>query len=226
MIEVKVVRAIDHPRLCKRFLEGHQRVLKIYDIANITSNTVEWAFNPNTLLILITKDGNAVAGARIQKADGLLELPIEEAVKEMDPSIHQLINSDSEAGGTGEFCGLWNSREGAKSGVGGFFLARVGLAVASGLQIKSLYALCAPPTVPVGQKTGFSVVENLGNNGTFYYPKLDLLATAMKVPDILTLERADEEERMIIFNMRSQPCKIEKVVSKRGEVEVSYNLTF
>ena len=49
---------------------------------------------------------------------------------------------------------------------------------------------------------GYEVLTQVGNNGTFYYPKLDLIATAMKLHDAINLPLTAEEHRESIFQIR------------------------
>lgn len=39
--------------------------------------------------------------------------------------------------------------------------------------------LCAPTTVKMAKSMGCDVITELGEEGRFYYPKIDLIATAM-----------------------------------------------
>ena len=157
MIKIRVFRAIDDIESCQKYLEGHVRVLKIFGITMITSANIEWFYDPNTYVIIAeSEDGVKVyGGARIQIANSTFPLPIETAVEEFDSSIHELVNRLAENGGTGELCGLWNSREVAGYGLGSIYLGRVGVAIAKFLNLNSLFALCAPSTVKNCMQVGF-----------------------------------------------------------------------
>jgi hypothetical protein len=218
MIKIRVFRAIDDIESCQRYVEGHIRVLKVYGITMITSAKTEWFYDPNTYVIIAeSEDGEKVfGGARIQIANTNFPLPIETAVQELDGSIHELVNRLSKNGGTGELCGLWNSREVAGYGLGSIYLGRVGVAIATSLNLSSLFALCAPATVKNCIQVGFKVETSLGNDGLFYYPKDDLLATAVLLNDTVQLSSADPYERECIFDLRSNPIqtKIEQGIKK------------
>jgi hypothetical protein len=209
MIKIRVFRAIDDIESCLKYVEGHIRVLKVYGITMITSAKTEWFYDPNTYVIIAeSEDGEKVyGGARIQIANDTFPLPIETAVKEFDSSIHELINMLSENGGTGELCGLWNSREVAGYGLGSIYLGRVGVAIAKFLNLNTLFALCAPATVKNCMHVGFKVETSLGNEGLFYYPKEDLLATAVLLNDVVELSSADPFERECIFDLRLNPIQ-------------------
>jgi len=65
--------------------------------------------------------------------------------------------------------------------------------------------LCAPATVRNCLNVGFLIESRLGDDGTFYYPKEDLVATAVLLNDIDTLSSADPSERAKIFELRQNP---------------------
>ena len=206
MIRIRAFRAMDELESCEKFVEGHMRILKVFDIAMITSANVEWFTDPNTYVIAAesTETGKMLGGARVQIAGGKLPLPIEKAVKDIDERIHDEVKRLIPEG-TGELCGLWNSREIAGMGIGSVHLTRTAVCIAPQLKLKSLFALCAPYTVEMGEKVGFQVTTSLGNNGTFYYPKQDLVATGMLLHDCYKLDTADPVERAEIMSIRDNP---------------------
>jgi len=223
---IKAFRAVDDLESCQRYIEGHQKVLKIYGIDMITSAKAAWLNDPNTYIILAESENaeKTFGGARIQVAAGTLPLPIEDALTKFDPNIHEFV-SELIPGGTGELCGLWNSREVAGLGIGSIYLGRTGVALAMQLNLNTLFALCAPATVRNTMRVGFSVDERLGDKGAFFYPKEGLVATAVLLKDVLTLSTADDEERRMIFELRSFPVqkKID-IGTKERDLEVNYNL--
>jgi hypothetical protein len=226
MIKIRVFRAIDDLESCQRYVEGHIKVLKVYGITMITSAKTEWFYDPNTFVIIAeSENGEKVfGGARIQIANNSLPLPIETAVHEIDSSIHELVDELSHHGGTGELCGLWNSREVAGYGLGSIYLGRVGVAVAKFLNLSSLFALCAPATVKNCMRVGFKVETSLGNDGLFYYPKDDLLATAVLLSDVAELSSADSFERECIFDLRLNPRQTMIQDFSKGEIKIEFDL--
>jgi len=135
-----------------------------------------------------------------------------------------MINEDEERGGTCELCGLWNSREVAGMGIGSHVLARVGSVLAAKLPIVSLFVLCAPVTVRMGRRVGCQIETTLGNNGLFYYPKDDLVATAMRLRDPQDLSHADESETIKILSLRNNPNQIIEERGPKGVYQLEYNL--
>ena len=224
---IRVFNAVDDIESCKKYVDGHNKVLKIFGITMITSAKMEWFQDPGTYVILVeSEDGRKVyGGARIQVAGGDFPLPIEDALKKFDKNIHKFVN-DLVPLGTGELCGLWNSREVAGLGIGSIYLGRVGVALAMQLKLNTLYALCAPATVNNCMRVGFLVDERLGNNGLFYYPKEGLVATAVLLNDVPALSTADPAEREKIFELRKTPiASITEISPRNHQLEINYHLT-
>lgn len=223
---IKAFRAMDDIESCQRYIEGHQKVLRIYGIAMITSAKAVWLDDPNTYVILVEDENSekVFGGARIQVAAGVFPLPIEDALTKFDNKIHGFVKELIPTG-TGELCGLWNSREVAGLGIGSIYLSRVGVTIAMQLKLNTLFALCAPATVKNAARVGFVLDERLGDKGTFYYPKEGLVATAVINNDIQILSTADPEERERIFELRSFPVqKKMETGPKERQLEVDYNL--
>lgn len=226
MIVLRAFRAIDEPETCQKFVEGHMKILKAFGITMITSAKAEWMSDPNTYIIVAeTPDSKRVlGGARVQIAGGKLPLPIEDAVKYHDESIHDVVKEYTENGGVAELCGLWNSREIAGMGIGSVFLTRAGVTILPQLGVQSMFALCAAYTVKMAQKAGYQVATFLGNNGTFYYPKEDLVATAMLLTDPEILSTAAPDEKAEILSLRENPKQTKTEEGRRGSFELTYDL--
>lgn len=225
-LSIRVFRASDDKESCQKFYDGHSRVLRIYGITMITSAKAAWFDDPDTYVVLVESENGEkqYGGARIQVANGTYPLPIEDALTKFDNRIHSYVKDLSQAG-TGELCGLWNSREVAGLGIGSIYLGRVGVALANTLKLQTLYALCAPATVKNCLRVGFLVDERLGNEGTFYYPKEGLVATAVLLNDVPTLSTADPEERQKIMELRDNPNQKKIEMSPRDSMlEIDYDL--
>ncbi len=223
---IKAFRAVDNPDACHRYVEGHMKVLRIFGITMITSAKAEWVNDPYTYVIMVeSDDGEKVyGGARIQLAGGPQPLPLETAVEELEPDIHKIVQGYA-AKGTGELCGLWNSREVAGLGIGSMYLARAAMTITEQLKMSTLFALCAPSTVKNSLRIGFEIATFMGNNGTFYYPKEDLVATTMLIPDTKTLATTEPVERAIIMDLREQPVQFKIDEGPRGRIlEIDYKL--
>jgi len=224
-VRLRAFRAIDEPETCARFIEGHTHVLTSIGVTKVSYSKNEWTQNPAAFVMVVeSMDGSKVyGGARVHVAGGTEPLPIEMATGAMDPGIFDLVWRFAQHG-TGELCGLWNSREIAGYGIGSIFLIRTTVAIAYQIGIQSLFALCAPYTIPPGQAVGMELEDTVGVNGTFYYPKLDLVATTMILKDVPTLTKAYEEDKAAIFDIRDNLNVTRLEILRRKEITIHYQI--
>ena len=226
MIRIRTFKAPDDPEACEKFIVGHKKLLEIYGITQITSNRQDWVEDFNTIVILVedSQTRKVYGGARLQISMPGNLLPIETALSKYDKNIRELVEVDRLAGGTSELCGLWNSREIAGMGIGSQILSRVGATIASQLPLLSIFVLCAPSTVLMGKRVGAVIETSLGNRGLFYYPKDDLIATAMRLRDVYDLSHADELEQQKIHSLRENPHQFTKEKGPKGVYDLEYDL--
>jgi len=222
-VRLRAFRAIDEPETCARFIEGHTHVLTSIGVTKVSYSKNEWTKNPAAFVMVVeSMDGKKVyGGARVHVAGGSEPLPIELATGAMDRGIFDLVWSFAQ-NGTGELCGLWNSREIAGYGIGSIFLIRTTVAISYQLGIQSLFALCAPYTIPPGQAVGMELEDSIGIKGTFYYPKLDLVATTMVLKDVPTLSKAYEEDKKAIIDIRENLNITRVETLRRKEITIHY----
>lgn len=225
IVRLRAFRAVDDPVSCQLFLEGHEHVLTSIGVTKVTSSKDEWTRNPAAFVLIVESlDRKKVyGGARIHVAGGTEPLPIEQATGLMDDSVFDLVWQYAQRG-TGEGCGLWNSREISGYGIGSIFLTRAAIAIAPQIGIESLFALCAPYTVKLTESVGYQLETSIGNNGTFYYPKLDLVATTMILKDLETLSTASEENRNAIMELRQNQNCVRVEVLRNKEIEIHYDI--
>lgn len=226
MIRIRTFIAPDDQTACEKFIVGHRKLLEIYGISKITSNRHDWVDDRDTIVILVedTDTKRVYGGARVQLVNERRSLPIETAIGRYDENIYRMIAEDEQRGGTCEICGLWNSREVAGMGIGSYILSRVGVAITKQLPLVSLFVLCAPITVKMGLRLGCTVERELGNDGLFYYPKDDLVATVLRMQNIDDLSRATELERDKIMSLRTNPHQFMSERGPKGTFEVVYDL--
>jgi hypothetical protein len=226
-LKLRAFRAIDEPHTCELFVEGHTNVLTSIGVTKVTSSKNEWQNNPAAFVIVVESlDGKQIlGGARVHVAGGSQPLPVEEATGAMDPKIFEMVWKMAQLG-TGEVCGLWNSPNLAGYGIGSPLLIRAGIAICSQIGLQSLFALCAPYTVKPVLNSGMILVEEIGNKGTFYYPKLDLIATCMILNDVSHLSLAQDEDRAAILQMREHTdnLRIDKLKDKKISIELELKI--
>lgn len=224
-VRLRAFRAIDDHESCEKFLKGHEHVLTSIGVQKVTSSNAEWMYNPAAFVFIVESldQKKVYGGARVHVAGGSEPLPIEQATGKLDPGIYDLVKAYARKG-TGEGCGLWNSREIAGYGIGSIFLSRAGVAIARRIGIQSLFALCAPYTVKLAANIGYLPDTRLGNEGTFYYPKLDLLATVMLMEDVHHIPTATEESRAAISELHEngKAVRIESLRNKK--IEIHYDI--
>ena len=222
-VKLRAFRAIDEPETCDYFVKGHEHVLKSIGVTKVTSSKNSWIENPAVFVLIVESlyEKKVFGGARIHVAGGSESLPIEQATGLLDPKVFNLILNYAQ-NGTGELCGLWNSREISGYGVGAIFLIRAAVAISQQIGITSLFALCAPYTISPVKSCGMELEMSIGNNGTFYYPKLDLLATTMVLKDVTTINKAEEEDRCSILKIRENLNIIRTEELRRKKIEIHY----
>jgi hypothetical protein len=225
MIKLRLYRAIDDPESCQKFIIGHRHVLENIGVTKVTSSKDAWMYNPGVYVLIVedTDDGRVLGGARVHVASAEYPLPVEEATSFIDSKVVDVIGSHIPEG-TGEICGLWNSREVAGMGIGAVFLTRAAVAISTQIGLKSLFALCAPYTVKMAENVGYEIETSVGNQGTFYYPKLDLVATFMILRDVDVLSKAIPEEREPIMELRQHPVMERTEIYRKREVKLFYQL--
>ena len=227
MIHIRAFRAIDDLDSCKAFADGHANVLRDYGVSKVTSSSNEWFYNKSAYVMIAenTQTGETVGGIRIHIADGITRLPMEDAISIVDTRVYDLIAGYIPIG-TGELCGLWNAKSVAGFGLGSYFLMRVGIIVTKQLNLPTLFALCAPHTLQISVEKGFEKETSIGNEGTFIYPKLDLVATSIIIKDTVHLPHALDKEKQLILELRDYPVITRSEHGPKGDIEISYNLNF
>jgi hypothetical protein len=226
-IRIRAFRAINDSETCLKYISGHQKVLENHGIFNVSSSSDEWMYSPFVFVIVVESldKTKLYGGARIHAADGKTLLPIEIATGDMDPRIYNYVKLYAQ-NGTGELCGLWNSIEVAGLGIGSYFPSRAAIVIIEQLGFDSLFSLCSPVTLRFNQWIGSRPFTKIGNDGTFYYPKIDLLATAVFLEDPHTLKNAHprEREKMLWLRRNLSSVHEEKSPFKNMTVKVHYDL--
>ena len=191
----------------------------------MTSASIDWRYDPNTYVIIVeSMDRTKVlGGGRIQIRSAEVKMPLEDATAILDSRIYDYVDKIGD-NKVAEFCGLWNSKEVAGFGIGSIFLGRTGVAIITQLGITNLMALCSPATLRNCLRVGFEIIRELGNNGTFYYPKEDLLATCLIIKDIINLPTANPEERDAIMKLREKPLQESVEMGPKGELKLFYDI--
>lgn len=224
-VRIKAFRAVDFPEECDRFIEGHSRVLTSVGVDQVTSSSHDWKFNPASFVIICeSPDGKKIyGGSRVHALGGTQDLPIEEATVGLDDSVPNHVRKFAKYG-TGELCGLWNSIEVAGMGIGAVYLIRCAIAICPSLGIGTLWALCSPFTTRIARNYSFVQYISVGDEGKFYYPKIDLIATACLIQDTEKLEGGNPKETDVIFELRKKMNVVRFEENRGRKLEVDYQL--
>lgn len=201
-LKFSVFRAIDNPILCEEYANGHLNLLREYGVTSITSSNRVWAKNPGTYIVLARDmDSNElVGGIRIQRYSKEYPLPVQLAIGEEAPEINDRIEVHHERFGSGEMCGLWNSKVVAKMGVS-WMLTRASVVICEQVGVNSLWGICANYTLRMFENVGYRIVHDVGDEGKFPYPTADYVSHPVWM-DTSTLVTASEEAREEIRDLR------------------------
>lgn len=225
-ITIKAYRAIDDLDTCIRYLQGHRKVLEDHGFTHFKTNTEEWMYNPNVyVLVAEEKDtGILVGGIRVQIADYSTILPTERALGKIDPRVISYIRNRIPQG-ICELCGLWNAKEVAGKRVS-VLLTRAAVAITTQLPVQIMFAFLARYTRYIIFRMGFHKVDELGNNGDFFYPNDKFIANIFLNEDLSQVSHAEKEDRIRILQLRNQPHQNFTESENGNLIDVLYDLKF
>lgn len=219
-------RAIDEPEICKDYIRGHIKVLTDFGIDNITSNNQVWTKNPAIYCLgLLNNSDELLGGIRIQIANGIHPLPVEDAIGNMDNRIHRIVEYNAMNGGIGELSGLWidNRLRGLGTGI---YMVRAAIASASQLFFKTMIGICGDVTLQMFKDVGFVVEKTLGRKGTFLYPNEELIAYAVGILNAITLNNAASHDKYIMKSLRFDPLQVRTENEGKKKIKIDYNLSY
>jgi hypothetical protein len=226
MIKIRAFRAVDDLQSCETYLKGHMQVLIDYNVMKITSYNKSWMANPSAY-VLVAEDedtGEMVGGIRVEVAKGLYPLPIETAIGNMDPRVHDIVEEYAINGGVGELCGLWNSKDVKGLGIS-FFLTRAAIAVVNQLNFRTMVGICAEYTLKMFTDVGFEINRNLGSQGEFPYPDERYITRSLGILDAATLASANAYDKERILGLRLNVKQVREETGSRGPILIKYDLT-
>ena len=220
-------RAVDEPELCKEYIQGHVKVLTDYGITNITSNNNIWIENKH-IYCVVAQDistNELVGGIRIQIADGVNPLPVENAIGKLDAGIYEKIRYYALNGGVGELSGLWVSNK--LKGVGmSIYLVRACVASASQLNFQTMTGICAGYSLKMFKDVGFYIDNSLGDKGNFPYPNNEYIANVVGILNVKTLEYANEFDKIKMIELRNKPIQERIEINKNICSDIWYNIVY
>lgn len=222
-LTLKAFRAIDEPGLCAEFLRQHRKVLEDFGITNVTTNNEAWTQDPETFVIVAISDVEGmVGGIRIEVDHEARELPIRTALFGLDHRIDSELNQ-LRTSGNAEICGLWNANNYSSRGLP-TLLAFAAVSLANQIGIRSLVCLVAHYTLRHALKAGFTIMESIGDGGTFTYPIPSIKAIAMVIPDAIALSTAPLVHRQQLLSLRLRPSQERIDILNGKPVRLKYDL--
>ena len=66
---------------------------------------------------------------------------------------------------------------------------------------------------------------SIGNHGTFYYPKLDLVATTMVLKDVPEMSKAHAEDKAAILKIRENLDIVRTEILRKKEITIHYQIS-
>lgn len=222
---LKAFRAPEQPELCKEFVNQHRKVLEDFGISHVTTNNERWLDDPlSYVIVALDEAGEMMGGIRLKMATPDEQLPMEQAVQKFDERVHTELEALLPYG-NGEVCSLWNANRFRAMGIP-ILLSQAITALSVQAGAGRMVCLVAHYTKKHPARNGFVVMENVGDNGTFDYPIPSIKAIAMVNPDTHLLHCADDQQRQLLFSLRTRPdqVRIEKPGTTTFEVHYALRL--
>ncbi|MCB9170190.1 MAG: hypothetical protein H6594_07565 [Flavobacteriales bacterium] len=221
-IKLYAFPAPKEPDLCGEFLREHRKVLEDFGISQVTTNNDRWTKDPNTYVIVALHPRHGMVGGIRLQLQSNEPLPMEEALRKLDPRITEVLNELKDHG-NGEVCGLWNANRFANHGIP-ILLSKAVTAISVMANARRMVCLVAHYTQRHPRRNGFVVIDTIGDSGRFSYPIPSITAIAMVNPDTMILEHAMDEQRQQIFSLRLRPQQ-DRIEYPAGEpILVEYDL--
>ena len=215
-----VFASADDLDLSRRFSEGHKEVLRASGITKLTSFDEGWVGDPDTTVFLLTCQNDEVllSGMRLQKRQTDHKLPLERAVGDAHPEVGAFLDRH-QSEGSGEFCALWSRREAAMAGIGMLPMACVGLGLMPRLDIRHGYAFMGVNMRPIQRELGFTILQDLGEDGQFSYPAPPIRSEVGHFQYPESIDAAAEDVQQIVRRTAEEPSHVHRVDGRFHRIE-------
>jgi hypothetical protein len=221
-IVIRAFRAVDEPTTCVEFERQHADVLHAIGVDNVVKPDADWMEDPDTVVFIAEHaDLGMVGGFRLQKDKDGRPLPMERALKALDPGVSGALARLRDEGNA-EMTALWNAHRFAGRGVPMLLMSAM-VAAAHQLPLRHLSILVAEYMGTYAARNGCARMP-IGSNGEFTYPVPGIRSYAMAIEDldVLPLARMEDRHRILSLRMRPEQVRIEK--PKALPLEVHYRL--
>lgn len=222
-IKIRAFKATDEPETCAEFLRQHRKLLEDFGIEHVNTNNDTWTSDPDTYLIIATSEEHGmIGGLRLEVAREGKDLPIVDALRDMDGRIEREVDRWRK-NGCAEICGLWNAHRFANRGLP-TLLGYAAVAVANQIGVNSMVCLIAHYTLRHALRVGFTIMGEVGEEGTFSYPIPSIKAIAMVMPNTLLLSEAHTRHRLPVISLRMRPQQERIEQPAHDPILVDYDL--
>lgn len=222
-ITIRAFRAPEDAERCQTFMVEHENVLKDLGVSSVVKYDDAWMNDPDTIVFVAEHDDlGMVAGIRLQRAKPGQELPMEKALRKIEPRLINHLDHLAEKGNA-ELGALWNAHRFAGNGVPHMLIAAA-VATANQLELTTMVCFVAEYIAPYCSMTGFMAMEQFGAKGCYNYPLPEMRSYVMVVPDVRFLSHANPTERHRALSLRLRPNQERFEKPKRNQLEVTYEL--
>ena len=216
-------RAPQQPALCNEFMAEHAKVLEDFGITNVIESNGNWHLDENChVIVAMHPTLGMVGGIRLQLDHEGAKLPMELAVGKQDPKVGEFLKGIRYMGNA-EVCSLWNASRFGNMGVP-VLLSQAVTAISFQVGIQRMVCLVAPYTKRHPSNNGFILVESVGEQGVFAYPRPDFKGIVMINPDTHLLSHAHPLQRAVLMSLRVRPVQTRIEQPGRAPLEVHYQL--
>ncbi len=206
--------------ICKRL---QLQTLKHYGVDSLP--TLNSPQSPqNGCLFTVTDVGTQqiIGSSRLEIASDTYRLPIEQILKQQDGTYPSYFASNKFPT-YGEATGCWVNPNYVGLGIP-HLLIRLSVLSSIHFKVSKLILFHNPITAKNARSFGFSKINELGNDGTLYYPNERYLSTITQL-NIQTLEALPADEKLAIQYLQSKPITQNIEQWKNKKVMVSYDLS-
>ena len=170
-MQIVISSATDRYDLAHHYLENHKATLRHYNISGISSMSSSWKYNPNAhMVIAFCPDTAEMLGAvRLEISGGSDTIPMVQAIQSIGYNVSNLVSSLEDQGGLAELCGLWCKPDNTIKSLPKR-LIEAALRHAENIKVSQILGFANEYSLPTVESLGFTHVNNLENDGIFYYP--------------------------------------------------------
>lgn len=214
--------ASSNPDLCKKFIEGHQKVLSDHGLDQLIPSDDYWVSQNDVIVVLAIRDDQAIGGIRLEPKVSDRLLPFEKSLLPYDSQISQLFDQ-LKYDNIYEACGLWNAKAVAGNDLG-ILLCRVCVAIAPKLKIEAILSLNGVYTYKIPRDMGSHIIRDIGNNGLFKYPIERFHSALWMQDDLIKLSLASNICKKRVLSLRKNTNQTHFESNGKNGIKATYHI--